>query len=178
MRDVDPTACRLWVIATKAGTVYFALVFGAGFILGTLRVLIVTPKLGESVAVALELPVMLALSWVACSWVTARLDVPEKWTVRLSMGAYAFSVLMLAELGISTLMLGRSVLEHLGHYRELPALLGLVAQILFAFFPLLQTFSRLSLGARLRKSVGDGASESPSGEDRLAVKPAFAESER
>lgn len=150
MHDADVS--RLWVIATKAGTAYFAIVFGAGFLLGTLRILVVAPKLGESVAVTLELPIMLALSWVACRWVTARFDVPEKWTIRLSMGVYAFAVLMLAEPGISILMLGRSVTEHLERYAELPALLGLAAQVLFAFFPWVQTLTWPSTRTQPRRS--------------------------
>ena len=42
--------------------VYVAAVFAAAFVLGTLRVLLVAPRLGELAAVALELPVVLCLS--------------------------------------------------------------------------------------------------------------------
>ena len=142
MHDVEAAAHDPWAIAAKAGMTYFAIVFAAGFLLGTLRVLFIIPRLGETVAVALELPIILALSWVACRWVTARLDVPGTWIVRIMMGSFAFAVLMLAELGVSTLAFGRSIPEHLEQYRELPALLGLGAQIAFAIIPLAQIGSR------------------------------------
>jgi hypothetical protein len=55
--------------SVKAAIGYFAVVFGMGFLLGTLRVLHIAPRLGEEFAVLIELPLMLAISWVACSWI-------------------------------------------------------------------------------------------------------------
>lgn len=124
--------------AATAGLVYFGVVFAAGFALGTLRVLVLIPGLGDVLAVMLELPIMLALSWLACRWVAGHLDIPPTLTARLTMGAVAFVVLMAAELGVSTLAFGRSFSAHLNHYRELPAILGLVGQIAFAVFPIIQ----------------------------------------
>ena len=63
--------------AAWAGLAYFGIVFATGFALGTLRVLAVTPRLGENAAVLLELPIILTLSWVACRWLISRFDVPR-----------------------------------------------------------------------------------------------------
>src|SRR4051812_22335794 len=97
----------------SAGTAYFALVFALGFILGTIRALLIAPRLGEAGVVLLELPIMLLASWIACGWVIRRLRVNPAFAARLTMGATAFVLLMLAELGVSVFAFGRTPAEHL-----------------------------------------------------------------
>lgn len=123
----------------KAGAAYFAIVFAAGFALGTIRALLIGPAIGETAAVAVELPLMLAISWLACGWVLARIVVAGTLGARLAMGGWAFGMLMAAEVGVSTLFMDRSLAQHIAHYGTAPALLGLAGQIAFASFPL---FSR------------------------------------
>lgn len=122
----------------RAGFLYFALVFAAGAALGTLRTLALVPVLGEVPAVVLELPVMLALSWIACGFVIARLRVPARWPVRAGMGAVAFVLLMAAEAALGILAFGRTAGAHLAAYRDAPALLGLGGQVAFGLMPLLR----------------------------------------
>ncbi len=124
--------------AAWAGLAYFGVVFAAGFGLGTLRVLVLAPKLGENAAVLLELPIILAVSWAACRWLIARFGVPKMLTDRLVMGGLAFSVLIVAEIGVSVLGFGWTLSAHLEHYRQIPALIGLAGQVAFAWFPILQ----------------------------------------
>ena len=99
--------------AAAAGGAYFALVFAAGFLLSSIRVLIIIPRSGEAVVVGLELLIMLAVSWIVCRRLIGRIDVAAMLTPRLIMGGLAFAILMLAELGVSTQVLGRSVSEHI-----------------------------------------------------------------
>ena len=122
--------------ALRAGLAYFALVFVTGFVLGTLRVLVIVPRFGDTGAVLLELPVMLALSWIACVWLIRRLAVPPGMRERLMMGGLAFALLMLGEIGVSVLGFGRTVAEHFASYQVIGAQLGLAAQICFALMPL------------------------------------------
>ncbi len=124
--------------AVLAGLYYFAIIFVAGFALGTARVLVLVPRFGESSAVLIELPVMLAVSWLACRWTITRLKVPTTLDARLLMGGLAFAVLMVAEAGISVLAFGRTLADHLDACRQTPGLLGLAAQIAFAAFPMVQ----------------------------------------
>ncbi|MCE9522664.1 MAG: hypothetical protein K8S25_09560 [Alphaproteobacteria bacterium] len=112
--------------------------FAAGFALGTIRVLFVIPQLGETNAVLLELPVMLALSWVACRWLVRRFAVPPRVVNRLVMGGVAFAFVMLAELGVSVFGFDRTLPEHFAAYRSIAAQIGLAAQLGFAAFPLVQ----------------------------------------
>ena len=59
----------------KAGALYFALVFGAGFALGTLRVLFVVPRLGGRNAELIEAPFMLVVTFLAARWTARRLAI-------------------------------------------------------------------------------------------------------
>jgi hypothetical protein len=62
----------------KAGAVYFTIVFAVGFLLGTVRVLVLVPRVGETAAVMIELPIILAASWITCRWLIARFSVPAR----------------------------------------------------------------------------------------------------
>lgn len=123
--------------AVAAAVLYFALVFGAGFVLGVVRVGVLVPRLGETAAVAMELPVMLAVSWLAAQSVVRWLDVPATVTARVVMGGVAFALLMGAELVLATVLLGLSLSQHVASYVILPKMLGLMAQLVFAAMPVL-----------------------------------------
>lgn len=122
----------------KAGAAYFALVFLVGFALGTLRVLVIAPRVGETLAVFLEAPLILAASWLASRACVGRLRVRARAPERLAMGAVAFALLMAAELALSGLVFGRSVTDYLAAWRTLAGATGLVAQMGFALIPFVQ----------------------------------------
>src|SRR5215472_1132334 len=90
--------------ATKAGALYAIIVFVIGFILGTIRVLLVAPRLGETTAVIIEAPIMLAASWFLCRWCVDKLDVRRSVAARSLMGLVAFLVLMSAEVGLGAVL--------------------------------------------------------------------------
>lgn len=121
----------------RAGCLYFAIAFAAGFLLGTLRVLFLAPRLGEMPATLLELPVMLALGWLAAGRLVARLHRPSP-TRRAAMGAIALGLLLAAEAALGILAFGRSLAAHLALYAAAPQALGLAAQLAFALLPLLR----------------------------------------
>jgi hypothetical protein len=129
--------------AILAGLTYFSLTFAAGFLLGVVRTVVLAPYIGDSIAVAIELPIILTISWVACSWTIQRSSLPALPTRRIVMGGSALLFLLAAEIILSLTLANRSLTEHLMLYRTLPALMGLMGQILFALFPLIQTSSPL-----------------------------------
>lgn len=120
-----------------AASLYVALVFAAGFVLGTLRVLVMAPALGEVLSVMAEIPVMLALSWLAARRVVARLDIPARVGPRLAMGVLAFLLLMLAELALGLGGFGQSVADYVAALARPAGLLGLAGQAVFGLMPLL-----------------------------------------
>jgi hypothetical protein len=123
--------------AVLAGSLYFAVVFAAGFSLGMPRTLLLAPAVGELKAVLLELPVMLAIAWIACGWVLRKIEVPPDARQRVLVGATALVLLLAAEAALS-IYLGKTLMEHFLSYTEPSALLGLAGQVAYACFPLLR----------------------------------------
>jgi len=129
--------------AVIPGCAYFALVFAIGFLLGTLRVLVLSPHIGDALAVLAELPVMLAACWTACAWLISRFGVPTGLASRATMGGVAFCLLMVAEIGVSVFGFERSISDHFASYQRMAGLLGLVGQFAFALFPVIQSWVRM-----------------------------------
>ena len=121
-----------------AGAAYFAVVFAIGFVLGTVRVLALAPRLGELGAGLVELPVILTASWFVAAAVVRRFAVPATVPARALMGGTALILLLAAEAGLAVFLFGRTLAAHLGSYGELVPLMGLMGQIAFAAFPLMQ----------------------------------------
>jgi hypothetical protein len=124
--------------AVKASVGYFALVFTLGFVLGTLRVLLVAPALGVLAATLIELPFMMLASWRICAWTMRKFNVSGKLNLRLAMGALALALLLAAEAALGVWVFRQTVQQQLAGYREPGPMLGLLAQIAFASFPLMQ----------------------------------------
>lgn len=79
----------------QAAALYFLLVFGAGFVLGTGRVLIVIPLLSERVAELLEMPLMLGVIVFAARWIVRyRLAAPRLSTT-LSVGFLSLGIIII-----------------------------------------------------------------------------------
>ncbi|MFN3646788.1 MAG: hypothetical protein ACK4S2_09755 [Gemmobacter sp.] len=100
--------------ALRLGLVYFAAVFAVGFVLGTVRTLVLIPRIGELGAVLVELPVILTAAWAICGRLLRgrRLGAAQA----VAMGAVAFGLLMLAEAGLSVGLSGRTLAGHLALY--------------------------------------------------------------
>ena len=118
-----------------AGTLYFALVFGAGFVLGTLRVLLVVPRLGERAAELAEMPVMLVVSMVAARWVVKRLALPASARVRLGSGGVALALLLAAELTLVLGLRGSSLAEYLASRDPVAGAAYLATLAVYALMP-------------------------------------------
>jgi hypothetical protein len=134
----------------KAGSTYFGIVFAVGFVLGTIRVLVLVPRFGELTSGLIELPIILTASWIICSWLVIRFSVPAIWQSRLTMGVVAFMLLKIAELFLSVLLFGNPINEHFNSYSSLNVTLGLAGQLIFAAFPLIQIYT---LGVKERAQI-------------------------
>jgi hypothetical protein len=128
--------------ALKAAAAYFAIAFGAGFVLGTIRVLVVAPRLGAPLAVLLEAPLMLAISWAASAGCIRAFRLPSGATSGLVMGGAAFVLLIAAEMALAAVAFGRTPAAYVRDVATPAGAEGLAAQIAFALFPAIQTSRR------------------------------------
>jgi hypothetical protein len=125
--------------ALKAGLIYFGIVFAAAFAFGMVRVLYVIPRIGETGAVLIELPLLLVLSWWVCGRVLRRYAVPQRAGHRALMGWVSFTLLIVAELALARFAFGRPPAEFLDALATPSGAIGLVGQITFAQFPLMRS---------------------------------------
>ncbi len=96
----------------KADILYFALVFGAGFVLGPIRILWLVPRFGTRLAELMESPPMLVVIIFAARWITARLAVPPTLFSRLGMGFIALGLLLVAEFMLVLWLRGMTISEY------------------------------------------------------------------
>lgn len=124
--------------AALAGLAYFFAAFAVGFVLGAFRTIVLVPRIGETLAVMAELPVILAASWWMCKAIVRKVSVPRRTRSRLAMGAVAFGLLMAAEAALSMWGFGMSPAEFMSRHLTAHGLIGLAGQVVFALFPLVQ----------------------------------------
>ncbi len=117
----------------KAALLYFAAVFAAGFLLGTLRVLWLAPALGARAAELLEVPLMLAVVIVAARWVVRRFA-PEP---RLGAGLLAVACVLGAEFALVLPLRGLTPAAYLAGLDPLPASAYYATLVIMAVAPLL-----------------------------------------
>ena len=121
----------------KAGLLYFALVFGTGFLLGTVRVLFLAPRMGVRCAELLELPLMLVAIVLSARYVIRFFSLPAATTVRLFVGFFALALVVAAELSSARLLGGQSVTQYVASRDPVSGTAYLVTLILFALMPIL-----------------------------------------
>jgi len=121
----------------KAGVLYFVLVFGAGFVLGTIRTLWVVPRFGMRIAELMETPIMLVVTIVAARWIVHRLAVPSVPSSRLGMGFVALGLMLVAEFGFVLWLRGLSIREYLASRDPVSQTVYYLMLGMFAIMPFL-----------------------------------------
>ena len=96
----------------KAGVLYFALVFAAGFVLGIIRTLWAVPRLGVRAAELMEAPIMLGVSILAARWVVRRAGIPPLPSRRLAIGCIALALMLLVEFTVVLWIRGMTIGEY------------------------------------------------------------------
>jgi hypothetical protein len=123
-------------IILRAALAYFGVVFACAFGLGLVRTLLLVPMIGEMAAVMLELPLVLAIAWVAAGHVLRRWRLADANAgPRLAVGGLAFVFLMLAEFLLAS-VLGQGGAAWAASLMTAQGMVGLAGQVVFALIPL------------------------------------------
>lgn len=90
--------------SVQAGALYFVLVFGAGCVLGPIRILWLVPRVGVRTAELIEMPIMLTVCFFAARWTVRRLDMALVPLPRLVAGLIALGLLLCAEWSLALML--------------------------------------------------------------------------
>jgi hypothetical protein len=96
----------------KAGALYFVLVFGAGFVLGPIRILWLVPRVGERTAELMEAPIMLGVIVLAARWIARRVAGPPTPLRLLGVGVVALVLLLVVEFTVVLWLRGLTIGEY------------------------------------------------------------------
>ena len=129
-----------------AAIVYFAIVFGAGFLLGFIRVLVLEPRLGTLTAVLCEAPLLLAAMILAARRVPRAVHLEPEVGAMVAVGLVALILQQAADLMVGAVLRGLSVAVQLARFRTAEGGIYAALLLLFAAMPLLA--SRLGSGRR------------------------------
>ena len=120
----------------KAGVAYFGLVFGAGFVLGSIRVPFLVPRVGERVAELVEMPFMFVVVLVAARFICRRFSLPGNVQTRLGAGLLALGLLLAGEV-LTVSIQGRTLGEYVASRDLVSGIAYLAMLALFAVMPLI-----------------------------------------
>lgn len=117
--------------------IYFLLVFGTGFILGTVRTLWVAPVTGDRVAELLESPLMLVVTIIAARRTVRHFSSISTSFNRFSIGLIGLCLMLTAELGVMHWVRHLTVREYLASRDPIAGTVYVILLSAFAVMPLL-----------------------------------------
>lgn len=122
----------------RAGFVYFALVIGAGFVLGVLRVPFLVPRIGERWAELAEMPIMAAAIFLAAGHILRRFPNIRSPARSLMAGMLAFVLSVTTELGLAMLLQDRTLSEFINSRDKVSGSVYVALLFVFAVMPRLR----------------------------------------
>ena len=121
----------------KAGALYFVLVFGAGFVLGPIRILWLVPRVGESTAELMEAPIMLVVIVLAARWIARRVAAPATPPRLFGVGVVALGLLLVVEFTVVLWLRGLTIGEYFARRDPVAGTAYIMMLGVFAVMPLL-----------------------------------------
>lgn len=124
--------------ALRAAIVYFALVFGTGFLLGLIRVPFVAPRIGERYAELAEMPLMFLAIYLASRFLRSKYCQNTDSVGLIAIGVIALLFLVGAELLLAVLLAGRGIGEYISSRDPVSGSVYLLMLLVFAAMPWFQ----------------------------------------
>ena len=118
----------------KAAAVYFALVFGTGFVLGPIRILFLVPRFGVRVAELMEAPIMLMAILLAAKWLVRKFQLTAH---ALLVGILALGLMIAFEFTLVLWLRGLTLSEY---FRERDPVAGVVYYLMLLVFAAMPFF--------------------------------------
>jgi hypothetical protein len=128
----------------RAGLLYFAMVMGTGFCLGTIRVLFVVPRLGQRWAELAEMPLMGTAIYLSAGYILKRFPEIQHPSRSLAAGVLALGLSITAELGLAVIIQNQPLMDYIASRDKVSGIVYLLMLIAFALMPRL----RLRVGAK------------------------------
>ena len=126
----------------RATLVYFAFVFGTGFLLGVVRVPFIVPRIGERWAELAEMPFMAAVIFFAAGYVLRKFPAVRLHGRSWFVGFLALALVVGAELGIAVALQSQTLGEYLASRDRVSGSAYLVMLVVFALMPRLRLSHR------------------------------------
>ncbi len=125
-----------------ASVLYFAVVFGAGMLLGPIRVFWLEPRLGKSIAVLCEMPFLVTAMILAAQWLPRQTGISGARGPLATMGVGALILQQMADFAVGTMLRGLTPSEQLQNFKTPAGVIYAVALLLFAAMPVLVSGGR------------------------------------
>lgn len=121
----------------KAGLLYFITVFAVGFVLGSIRVPFLVPRLGERYAELIELPFLLIAIVLCAGWIVRRYRLNGEALSAAASGLIAAVLLILVEFSVVLALRGMSIDDYFEQRDPVAAAAYYGAVAIFAVMPLI-----------------------------------------
>jgi hypothetical protein len=128
-----------------AATLYFLIVFGAGFLLGPVRVFWLEPRVGETTAVLCEAPLLFIVIVLSAWRVPLVLGLKTTFGGLAGMGLGALFLQQLADFAVGSLLRGMTLAQQITRLGRPAGFVYIALLVLFAAMPLLADLTRRRL---------------------------------
>jgi hypothetical protein len=114
---------------------YFLIVFGVGFCVGPVRVLLLEPLIGPVAAVSMEMPVLLAAMFLAAKWVPKQVGMIGSPRSYVLMGVGALVLQQVADFAVGITIRGMTASQIFATYMTVQGAIYGLSLIAFAAMP-------------------------------------------